>query len=90
MNLYFHRKVQPNIQLTSSVNSSNGVFYLISMMTEAADSPRSVIHLHQVIQHHIPQDSNLHSHHQENLKSHKQKQHYSTQLTTPHSVPVNV
>jgi len=38
MNLYFHRKVQPNIQLTSTVNSSDGVFYLILMMMEAAGS----------------------------------------------------
>jgi hypothetical protein len=39
MNLYFQREVQPNIQLTSTVNGSDDVFYLILMTTEAAGSP---------------------------------------------------
>jgi len=41
-----------------------------ALKMEAGDSPAVLAHTHQTVCHHVPEDSIVHSHHHENLKSH--------------------
>jgi hypothetical protein len=53
--------------------SHRHIHTLITLMMEAARTSETLVNFYQTTRHYNPEDSHLHTHHHENLKSHTVK-----------------
>jgi hypothetical protein len=64
----------------SEVLDASIIRAMSALMMEAASTSETLVNFYQTRQHNNPEDSHLHTHHCENIKSHKQMFHLRPQM----------